>query len=81
MENREKIRQLIDILNTRFGIDVFFQKDYTSEIITAISHIPSVNLSRFNVGIGHGQNRAWEVGNKSPYDDLDTTMSGTRISM
>ena len=57
------------------------QTDYTPEIITAISHILSVNLSRFNVGIGHGQKREWEVGNKSPYDDLDTRMSGTRMSM
>lgn len=57
------------------------QKDYTPEIITAISHILSVNLSRFNVGIGHGQKREWEVGNKSPYDDLDTRMSGTKMSM
>lgn len=57
------------------------QKDYTPEIITAISHILSVNLSRFNVGTGHGQKREWEVGNKSPYDDLDTRMSGTRMSM
>ena len=32
-----------------------------------MSHILSVTLSRFNVGIGHGQKREWEVGNKSPY--------------
>ena len=57
------------------------QKDYTPEITTAISHILSVNLSRFNVGIGHVQKREWEVGHKSPYDDLDTKMSGTKISM
>ncbi len=31
------------------------QKDYTPEIIMSISHILSVNLSRFNVGTGHGQ--------------------------
>ena len=48
------------------------QKDYTPEIIIAISHILSVNLSRFNVGTGHGLNREWEVGNKSLYNDLDT---------
>ncbi len=33
------------------------QKDYTPEIITAMSHILSVNLSRFNVDTGHGQKR------------------------
>ena len=57
------------------------QKNYTPEIITAISQILSVNLSRFNVGTGHGQKREWEVGNKNLYDDLDTKMSGTRLSM
>ena len=45
------------------------------------ANILSVNLSRFNVGTGHGQKREWEVGNKSPYDDLDAKMSGTRLSM
>ncbi|MDE7418837.1 MAG: hypothetical protein K2N35_01355 [Muribaculaceae bacterium] len=44
-----------DILKMLFGIDIF--SEYTPEIITAISHILSLNLSRFNVGIGHGQNR------------------------
>ena len=57
------------------------QKDYTRDIITTISHILSVTLSRFNVGTGHGLNREWEVGHKSPYDDLDTRLSGTRMSM
>ena len=57
------------------------QKDYTPEIITAISQILSVTLSRFNDGAGHGQKREWEVGNKSPYDDLDIRLSGTRISI
>lgn len=56
-------------------------KEYTPEIITAISHVLSINLSRFNVGTGHGQNREWEVGHKSRYDDLDTIISGTRVSM
>ncbi|MDE6786506.1 MAG: hypothetical protein K2J46_05665 [Muribaculaceae bacterium] len=31
------------------------QKDYTPEIITAISQILSVNLSRFNIGTGHAR--------------------------
>lgn len=51
------------------------------DVITDISHILTVNLSRFNIGIGHGQKREWEVGNKSTYDDHDTKMSGTRLSM
>jgi len=56
-------------------------KEYTPDIITAISHILSLNLSRFKIGIRHGQNREWEVGYKSRYDDLDTKMSGTKMSM
>lgn len=56
-------------------------KEYTPDIITAISHILSVNLSRFNIGIAHGQNREWEVGHKSQNEDLDNRMSDTRISM
>ena len=57
------------------------QKVYTPEIITAISHILSVYLSRFNVVAAHGQKREWGVGNKSTYDNLDTKMSGTRMYM
>ena len=46
-------------------------KEYTPEIITAISHVLSLNLSRFNVGTRHGQNREWEVGYKGNYDRID----------
>ena len=56
------------------------QKDYTPEIITAISHILSVNLSRFNVGIGHGQKREWEVGQKNLYD-VDTLIAKSKYSI
>ena len=38
-------------------------------------------LSCFNVGTDRGENREWEVGNRSRYDDLDTKQSGTRLSM
>lgn len=36
-------------------------------------------LSCFNVSTGRGENREWEVGNRSQYDDLDTKQSGTRM--
>ncbi len=49
-------------------------KEYTPDIIKAISHVLSINFSRFNVGTGHGQNREWEVGHKSRFDDLYNRM-------
>lgn len=56
------------------------QKGYTPEIITAISHILSVNLSRFNVDVGHGQKREWEVGQKNLYD-VDTLIAKSKCSI
>ena len=38
-------------------------------------------LSCFNVNTDRGENREWEVGNHSQYNDLDTKQSGTRLSM
>ena len=36
-------------------------------------------LSYFNVNTKRGENRVWEVGNHSRYDDLDTKQSGIRL--
>ena len=52
------------------------RQDYTPEIITAISSNLALVIARFNVNIAHGQNREWEVGKQSRYDDLDTQQSG-----
>ena len=38
-------------------------------------------LSCSNVNTELGENREWEVGNRSRYDDLDTKQSGSRLSM
>ena len=38
-------------------------------------------LSCFNVSTERGENREWEVGNPSRYDDFDTKQSGTRLLM
>ena len=38
-------------------------------------------LSCFNVDTDRGENREWEVGNRSLYDDFDTKQSGTRMSI
>ena len=38
-------------------------------------------LSCFNVNTERGENREWEVGNRSRDDDLDNRLSGTKMSM
>ena len=49
------------------------------------AHVFALNfakvLSCFNVSTERGENREWEVGNYSRYNDLDTRQSGTRLSM
>ncbi|MBD5361078.1 MAG: hypothetical protein HDR87_10285 [Bacteroides sp.] len=58
------------------------QQDFTPQMSQTFVHALTNAISRFNVeGGSHSQNREWEVGNRSPYDDLDTRMSGTRMSM
>ncbi len=37
-------------------------------------------LSCFNVGIGRGDHREWEVGRNTLYDEIDNSQSGTRLS-
>ena len=58
------------------------QQDFTPQQAQTFAHALKNALSRFNVGCGsQSQNREWEVGNRSPYDNLDTHQSGTRMTM
>ena len=58
------------------------QQDFTPQMSQTFVHTLTNAISRFNVeGGSHSQNREWEVGNRSPYNDLDTCQSGTRMSM
>lgn len=57
------------------------RSEYTPEIITKISFNLAQLLSRFNIPVGEGQNREWEVGRNNPYDDLDTRQLGTIPTM
>ena len=58
------------------------QQDFTPQMSQTFVHTLTNAISRFNVeGGSQSKNREWEVGNRSPYDDLDTRQSGTRISM
>ena len=49
------------------------------------AHVFALNfakvLSCLNVSTERGENREWEVGNHSHYDDLNTKQSGTHLSM
>lgn len=54
---------------------------FTPQIATAFSINFANVLSCFNIDTERGENREWEVGNRSRYDDLDTRQSGTHLSM
>ncbi len=56
-------------------------QNFTPQISTAFSLNFASVLSFFNVDTERGENREWEVGNRSKYDDLDTRQSDTRLSM
>jgi len=55
-------------------------KDFTSQTAKAFSLNLTSALSFLKVEIDRGQNREWEVGNRSRYDDVDNQQPGTRMS-
>ena len=58
------------------------QQDFTPQQAQTFVHALTKAISRFNVeGGSQSQNREWEVGNRSHYDNLDTKQSGTRMLM
>ena len=58
------------------------QQDFTPQQAQTFVQALRNAISRFNVeGGSHSQNREWEVGNRSPYDDLDTCQSDTSYKM
>ena len=56
-------------------------QDFTQQTANVFALNFAKVLSCFNVCTDRGENREWEVGNRSRYDDLDTKQSGTRLSM
>jgi len=56
-------------------------KDFTSQMAKSFSLNLASSLSFLNVDTSRGENREWEVGNCTRYDDIDTKQSGTRLSM
>ncbi len=56
-------------------------KDFTSQMVKSFSLNLASSLSFLDVDTSRGENREWEVGNRSRYDDIDNSQSGTRLSM
>jgi len=56
-------------------------KDFTSQMAKSFSLNLASSLSFLNIETGRGENREWEVGNRSRYDEIDTRQSGMRLSM
>ncbi|MDE6485752.1 MAG: hypothetical protein K2L14_10220, partial [Duncaniella sp.] len=56
-------------------------QDFTQQTANTFALNFAKVLSCFNVNTERGENREWEVGNRSRYDDLDTRQSGSRLSM
>lgn len=85
---REDARSIIQRIRqntqTQFGFGnrpLPHPQNFTPQIATAFSLNFANVLSCFNVNTERGENREWEVGNRSRYDDLDTRQSGTYLSM
>ena len=56
-------------------------QDFTQQTANVFALNFAKVLSCFNVRTDRGENREWEVGYRSLYDDLDTKQSGTHLSM
>lgn len=79
---RAIIQRIRQTTKDQTGIRVLSHpQDFTQQTANVFALNFAEILSCFNVNTDRGEKREWEVGNKSPYDDLDTKMSGTRVSM
>ncbi|MBD5315651.1 MAG: relaxase/mobilization nuclease domain-containing protein [Bacteroides sp.] len=56
-------------------------QDFTQQTANVFALNFAKVLSCFNINTERGENREWEVGNRSLYDDLDTKQSGSRLCM
>ena len=74
----QRIRQTT---KNQTGVRVSHPQDFTQQIANTFALNFAKVLSYFNVSTQRGENREWEVGNRSRYDDLDTRQSGTRMLM
>ena len=75
----QRIRQTI---KDQTGVRVLSHpQDFTQQTANVFALNFAKVLSWFNVNIECGENREWEVGNCSRYDDLDTKQSSSRLLM
>ena len=56
-------------------------QDFTQQTANKFALNFTTVLSCFNVSTDRGENREWEVDNRSCYDDLDNRHSGTKMSV
>ncbi|MDE7410137.1 MAG: hypothetical protein K2N09_08970 [Muribaculaceae bacterium] len=81
-DERAIIQRIRQTTKDQTGVRVLSHpQDFTRQIANTFALNFAKILSCFNVSIERGENREWEVGNQSRYDDLDTRQSGTRLSV
>ena len=78
---RAIIQRIRQTTKNQTGVRVSHPQDFTQQIANTFALNFAKVLSYFNVSTQRGENREWEVGNRSRYDDLDTRQSGTRMLM
>jgi len=78
---RSIIQRIRQDTKSQTGVRVLPQpKDFTSQMAKSFSLNLASSLSFLNIDTTRGENREWEVGNRSRYDDVDNQQSGTRLS-
>nr|MBD5377551.1 hypothetical protein [Bacteroides sp.] len=79
---RAIIQRIRQTTKDQTGVSVLSHpQDFTQQTANVFALNFAKVLSYFNVNTERGENREWEVGNRSRYDALDTKQSGTRLSM
>ena len=78
---RAIIQRICQTTRDQTGVRVSHPQDFTQQLANTFALNFAKVLSYFNVSTQRGENREWEVGNRSRYDDLDTRQSGTRMLM
>lgn len=81
-DTRAIIQRIRQTTKDQTGVRVLSHPhDFTQKTANVFALNFAKVLSCFNVSTARGENREWEVGNYSRYNDLDTRQSGTRLSM
>ena len=76
---RAIIQRIRQTTKDQTGVRVSHPQDFTQQIANTFALNFAKVLSYFNVSTQRGENRDWEVGNRSRYDDFDTKHSGFSI--